>query len=207
VQITEAGVAITESGGATAVAEGGPADTYTVALTSAPTADVTVTLTHGGRLQAEPVMLTFTPSNWDVPQTVTVRAVDDAQPGSPPGDAVRHGVASTDARYDQFLLAPVRATIGDNDAFTPPITVIPATAPLPIQVGKVLRKVKGAKRVFFRVTRSDGSFVAELRSPFQGPNFQRILAVALDRDGDGHADSVRVMARRKRGGAERIFFF
>ena len=62
------------------VTEGGSA-TYTVALDSEPTADVTVTITgHAGTdltLTPTTAMLTFTPSTWDRTQTVTVAARDD----------------------------------------------------------------------------------------------------------------------------------
>ena len=62
------------------VAEGGTAAYYTVALTSAPTGDVTVTVASGDTTVAtvEPALLRFTPDNWGTAQAVTVRGVADA---------------------------------------------------------------------------------------------------------------------------------
>ena len=70
-------IAITESGGSTDVTEGGATDSYTVVLTSQPTADVTVIVKYDSQISIDVTMLTFTTSDWDVPQTVTVTAVDD----------------------------------------------------------------------------------------------------------------------------------
>ena len=55
-------------------------DSYTVALDTEPTADVTVTVAgHAGTdVTPNPTTLTFTASNWDAAQTVTVTAGDDA---------------------------------------------------------------------------------------------------------------------------------
>ena len=55
-------------------------DTYTVVLTSRPTADVTVTVTvpSGADVTVDPSPLTFTEDNWHTPQTVMVSASADA---------------------------------------------------------------------------------------------------------------------------------
>ena len=73
-----AGVRVTESGGSTSVTEGGATDSYTVVLTSQPTANVTVTIAPDGQETVDKTTLTFTPSNWNVAQTITVTAVDDS---------------------------------------------------------------------------------------------------------------------------------
>ena len=66
-------VTVTEAAGA------GRTETYTVALTTRPTAEVTVSLSSGdgGVATISPATLTFTASNWKVGQTVTVTGVDD----------------------------------------------------------------------------------------------------------------------------------
>ena len=53
-------------------------DGYTVALTARPTADVTISVVSGspGVATVDPPSLTFTPSNWDTAQPVTVSAVE-----------------------------------------------------------------------------------------------------------------------------------
>jgi hypothetical protein len=59
--------------------EGGIATNFTVALASKPTASVTVPITSlrsgEGMVLVSPVI--FTPFNWNAPQTVTVRGIDD----------------------------------------------------------------------------------------------------------------------------------
>ncbi|HOY44316.1 MAG TPA: GDSL-type esterase/lipase family protein [bacterium] len=80
---------ISESDGSTQVSEKGPgSDSFAVVLGRAPAADVTVTIAPGfGSSRAEEadlgagsggaITLTFTPANWNIPQNVTVTAVDD----------------------------------------------------------------------------------------------------------------------------------
>ena len=62
--------------------EPGAEGSYTVALASEPTADVTVTATvpaaDAGAVSLSPSSLAFTPGNWDTPQSLTVTAADDA---------------------------------------------------------------------------------------------------------------------------------
>ncbi len=60
------------------ITEGGPSGTYTVVLTSAPTSEVEVTLRGDeGKATLTPMSLRFHSSNWEVPQKVTVEAVQD----------------------------------------------------------------------------------------------------------------------------------
>lgn len=49
-------------------------------LDSGPTADVTIGLSSSDTTEGtvSPSSLTFTPTNWDVPQTVTVTGVNDS---------------------------------------------------------------------------------------------------------------------------------
>ena len=60
----------------------GAEGSYTVALASEPTADVTVAASvpaaDAGAVSLSPSSLAFTPGNWDTPQSVTVTAADDA---------------------------------------------------------------------------------------------------------------------------------
>jgi hypothetical protein len=73
-------VLVTQSGGSTAVTEGGATDTVSVVLSKQPTANVSVTVNGGadvnvagpGGTLAGSATLTFTPSNWNTAQTVTV---------------------------------------------------------------------------------------------------------------------------------------
>jgi VCBS repeat-containing protein len=106
--------------GSVVTSEGGTTDSFTVALQSAPTANVTVTLTGldatEGTLSAN--TLTFTPTNWNTPQTVTVTGVDD----SPVDGDIRYTLTatatSTDIAY-KGRTAVVDVVNTDDDVPTP----------------------------------------------------------------------------------------
>ncbi|HEX2578042.1 MAG TPA: Ig-like domain-containing protein [Aquihabitans sp.] len=93
--------------------ESGPADTYSVVLTSEPTADVVVTPTASG-LCSVSGSLTFTAADWDVPQTITVTPGDDdvvhAQSCS-----IGHASASADPAYTGLQIGAVGGAVVDDD--------------------------------------------------------------------------------------------
>jgi hypothetical protein len=115
------GARITESGGSTDTSELGPtSDTYTVSLESPPTADVVVTVTPDGQTDvggapATPITVTFTPADWNVPQTVTVTAVDDFVAEGAHTPSIAHTASSADANYDGLAIPSLTVTITDND--------------------------------------------------------------------------------------------
>ncbi|MEG4818393.1 SBBP repeat-containing protein [Microcoleus sp. K5-D4] len=126
-------VKIVESGGSTNVAESGTTDTYTVVLTNQPTANVAIALNTATQIQ--PIAgISFTPTNWFVPQTVTVSAVDDAvTETSPHSGPITHTAISTDASYNGASVSftvngtagnTVNANITDND--TAGVSITPA---------------------------------------------------------------------------------
>ncbi len=116
----------------TGAAEGGTAgsggtpnvsDTFTVQLPKAPTATVTVNiLFDSAQVSVSPSTLTFTTANgltggYNVNQTVTVTAVDDAIPEpTPHNTALRFAVSSTDPYYNNPAHFPVIIPIKDNDS-------------------------------------------------------------------------------------------
>jgi predicted extracellular nuclease len=114
------GVLIVESGGGTQLAEGGASDTYEVALRSAPSASVTITVAGGAQVAASASTLTFTLANWSVAQAVTVTAIDDTAVEGTHNGTVTHTVASTDPAYDGIAARALVAAIDDNDALTLP---------------------------------------------------------------------------------------
>ncbi len=115
-----AAVIVAESGGSSAITEGGSTDTYTVKLATRPLASVTVAVaTTDGQSTASPTTLVFTTANWNSPQTVTVTAVDDLiAENSPHAGLVTHGVSVGDGgAYVAGLACPsVNLAITDNDA-------------------------------------------------------------------------------------------
>ncbi|TAG94907.1 MAG: hypothetical protein EAZ09_12470 [Oscillatoriales cyanobacterium] len=118
-------VKIVESGGSTNVAESGTTDTYTVVLTNQPTANVAIALNTGTQIQSI-AGLSFTPTNWFVPQTVIVSAVDDiVDETSPHNGPIAHTAISTDAKYNGASVSftvngtagnTVNTKITDNDS-------------------------------------------------------------------------------------------
>ena len=108
-------VAVTQSGGSTAVTEGGATDTLSLALASQPTANVTVTVGGNADVTAAPNTLTFTAANWNVAQTVTVSAVNDTLAEGPETASVTFATSSSDARYNNLSIAPVPVSVTDND--------------------------------------------------------------------------------------------
>jgi hypothetical protein len=120
-QNSATGFVVTQSAGTTAVTEASTTDTFDVKLTGAPAGDVLVTLAvtpaqatlSGATLVSN--VLTFTPNNWSVAQVVTVTALDDAIAEGPHTAAISLAVASTDLRYNTFVVADVNVAITDND--------------------------------------------------------------------------------------------
>ncbi|GAB3890388.1 putative Ig domain-containing protein [Spirosoma agri] len=120
-------VLVRESGGTTVVTEGGATDTYTIALNSQPSSDVTITVNPGSQLTTNSSTLTFTSANFSSPQTVLVTAIDDAiYQGAPRSVTITQSAASNDAAYNGIVVNPVSVTITDNDQ--------PASAAPTIQV-------------------------------------------------------------------------
>jgi uncharacterized repeat protein (TIGR01451 family) len=117
-----AGVTVLESGGSTAVTEGGAGDSYTVVLASQPTANVTVNIAFDA---AQLIVngdtdgttsLVFTAGNWNVAQAVSVFAVNDTVlESNPHTTTIVHSVTSTDGNYNGIGAAPVTVTITEND--------------------------------------------------------------------------------------------
>ncbi len=116
-----AGVTVTESGGTTDVDEAGPtSDTYTIVLSTQPTATVTVIVdpdvqTDVGAGADATVSLTFTSVNWGTPQTVTVTAVDDAVDENAHTSTIAHSATSADGKYQGISIGSVTANLTDND--------------------------------------------------------------------------------------------
>ncbi len=79
VQIPPGDFVVQVSGGSTAVTEAGLTDTFTVVLTLQPTTNVVINVVSGDTTEAtiNPGSLTFTSTNWNIPQTVTVTGADD----------------------------------------------------------------------------------------------------------------------------------
>ena len=83
-------------------------------LNTQPTANVTVAITPESQVTVSIPTLTFTPANWNVAQTVSVKAVDDAVVEGNHLSPISHATTSTDTLYNN-LVAPLTVNISDND--------------------------------------------------------------------------------------------
>ncbi|MUG96098.1 hypothetical protein F7734_28655 [Scytonema sp. UIC 10036] len=108
-------VIVQPTGGNTSVAEGGATDTYSLALNTQPTANVTVNLAVGNQLFADKTSVTFTPSNWNTHQTITLSAIDDSVVEGAQTANITHTVSSADSNYNNLSVSNVSVTIADND--------------------------------------------------------------------------------------------
>jgi uncharacterized repeat protein (TIGR01451 family) len=99
--------------------EAGHSATFDVVLTSQPSADVTFAVASSDASEgtAAPASITFTPADWNVPQTVTVTGVDDLiDDGDIAYDIVLAPATSADAHYNGFDAADVGVKNLDDDA-------------------------------------------------------------------------------------------
>jgi hypothetical protein len=100
--------------------EVGGSATFTVSLTSEPLFDVTINMNSSdpteGRVQPnDPTSLTFSPSDWNIDQTVTVKGIDDdVSDGDQNYDIVLTSV-SLDALYDGLDPADVKDVLNIDD--------------------------------------------------------------------------------------------
>jgi len=121
VSVPGPGVRFRETARTTEVGEGGVSDTYTVVLTGAPTADVTVTLgnTDGQVFAVNDANssneLVFTPADWDTPQVVRVDAVNDSIAEGPHTGVITHAITSTDDNYANLIVPDLTVNVSDDD--------------------------------------------------------------------------------------------
>lgn len=113
-------VYITESEDSTSISENGIADTYDVVLNSQPTDTVIVTVTPDGQTSlngapaGQPVLLTFTPQNFQQVQSVSVSAVDDGNATNNGSRTITHTVVSNDTNYDSTSNSQVVVNTNSN---------------------------------------------------------------------------------------------
>jgi hypothetical protein len=112
-----AGITVSAAAGPTT--EAGGTTTFTVVLNSQPTATVTIPLSSNNPSEGVPLetSLSFTTTNWDAPQVVTVKGVDDAvADGNQLYTIVTEAAVSSDAGYSGKNAADVDVINIDNDS-------------------------------------------------------------------------------------------
>ena len=99
----------------------GSSGTYTVVLDTQPTDDVTVTVGGAsGDVSVSTTSLTFTSSNWNTAQTVTVTAAEDEDAANDAVVTLTHAVSGAD--YASETAPSVVVTITEKDAATFSVT-------------------------------------------------------------------------------------
>ncbi|MFL5327544.1 MAG: DUF4347 domain-containing protein [Gemmataceae bacterium] len=149
-----AGLMTTEAGGTA---------TFTVVLTSQPTANVTVpvSVSNAAEGSVSTASLTFTAANWNVPQTVTVTGVDEfIDDGDQAYTVILGGAASTDGKYNGLKPADVSVTNTDDD--TVGIIVSPTSGLITTEAGgkatfNVVLNSQPTANVTIAVSTSDAS--------------------------------------------------
>src|SRR5439155_651656 len=130
-----AGVTVTPTSGLVTTEAGGTA-TFTVVLTSQPTANVVIGVSSSNTAEGtdSPASLTFTSGNWNVAQTVTVTGVDDfVVDGNVAYTIVTAAVVSGDTGYNGLNPADVAVTNQDNDVAG--VTVSPTSGLVTTEAG------------------------------------------------------------------------
>ena len=101
--------------------------TYEVVLKSKPTGTVTVGFTNPGPTVAtvDPFSLTFTATNWDAAQTVTVIAKDDTidDTGNEKTTTISHTVSADGTDYEDEEAGDVAVTVLDDDGAPMALTI------------------------------------------------------------------------------------
>ncbi len=111
------------------VTESGLVTNYQIRLNSQPKQNVTIDLTKDGQIEllnGENVLnsLTFTPNNWDVFQTVAVKAIDDETEEGLHTSLINYTINTTSSPdYLDVKIPETKVNIVDNETFG--ITVIP----------------------------------------------------------------------------------
>lgn len=112
---------VVESEGTTRLVQrDGSEDSYTISLSQAPTAPVTITLTPDAFLLVSPLSLEFTPENWNQPQTITIRTIgrNTVQLHADAVARIQHMASSEDPHYryqtSSLLTAFVQADSGSG---------------------------------------------------------------------------------------------
>lgn len=114
-----------------ALVEGGLAATYAVSLSREPGAPVQLTIAGDAQqLGLSATQLNFTAANWNVPQVVSLSALQDNVAELPHVSVVHHTAASSDPFYQVAAVTAVQASIRDAVA---PTIVAPGTPGRPLQ--------------------------------------------------------------------------
>lgn len=107
-----AGVNLTPTSGS--VTEGS-STTYNLVLNTQPTSNVAITPNTSSGATSSPATITFTNSNWNIPQAITLNTVDDTLANGTRIITTSHSYSSSDLNYNGLSISDHSLTISDND--------------------------------------------------------------------------------------------
>jgi len=126
------------------VNESGTTDSFGVVLNSQPSSNVVLSLSSNdtGEVTVSPATLTFTPSDWNVSQVVTLTGVDDLAADGNQNSSVTVAVVdgSSDDGFDALPDQNVSVTTVDNDV--PAVVVTPTTLTVNEPTGSATFSIK-----------------------------------------------------------------
>jgi len=131
-----AGATVSQSGGSTIVSENGVTDTYTLVLNTLPIAPVTISISPNDEVTVSTSSIVFNTSTWNVPQTITVTAVDDLDSDQWDGISISHSSTSDDPQYNAIFIGGIFGTVIDNES--PAVTITASGGSTNIREGGVV---------------------------------------------------------------------
>lgn len=168
VLLTETGVpldtSVTEDGPTAGNGSPNSKDVYSIALSRAPTADVTITpvASSPGQVVFSPASVTFNAGNFGVPQNITVTAVSNLVSEANETLDINHSVSSTDTGYNDVPVDPLSLDVVDNDT----------------TVGRIVATKAGGGTLVLREDTGSDTIDVSLTGPVPGTNVMVNLAVA-----------------------------
>jgi len=108
-------VIVREPTAGTDITRDGRSDVYTMVLFTRPKYKVTITIKPPKKVVASKKIVTFTPKNWNIPQTIIVSWKDGAS-GSGKGQTVtiKHTAKSRDKRFNKLKIRSITVHITDH---------------------------------------------------------------------------------------------
>jgi hypothetical protein len=108
------GVAILPDDGSISITESGSTGEIMLFLTSRPFDNVTVSPAASPQIRLSTDSLSFTPSNWNEPQPITVTAIDDNVFAGHQQAQITYASSSTDPNYDGLSIPPTNVSVIDD---------------------------------------------------------------------------------------------
>ncbi len=109
------GIVVSQTAGSTNVVENGISDTFSLSLSSKPASNVTITMQSDNQLSLSGSSAVFTNANWNIPQSITVYAVNDNVIEGKHSGTITFNAQSTDSNYNLLPIQPLIVSITDND--------------------------------------------------------------------------------------------